>query len=608
VSDPFWRMGVWAGVRTAVAELRGGPPGPLDRVRAEQVAGLYRTGPLGIAGALVAAVVLTAALAQAGALGIRATLAFDGAVAVIAGVHLALCYRYRRLAPPADRWRPWARRFALASLAEGLFWGTISVSLTGRASLDEQLLVMLVTSAVGSGAVAAFGNLLSAFFAIFLPAILPFLVWCALRVDLLHGTLAVLTLIYIVAFAALAQRINAELVETLGVRFANLDLAVGLRRQKELAEQASQAKTRFLAAASHDLRQPLHALAMFAGALREAAALDDIRRLAEHIDASIGVMDLLLGALLDISRLDAGVVEVHPRAFVIQPMLERLLREHSGAAEARGLRLRLRTVAATVQTDPVLLERMLRNLLNNALRYTDRGGVLVAARRRGPNLLLQVIDTGRGIPAAEQERVFEEFYQLSNPERDRAKGLGLGLAIVRRMGGLLGCPVALRSVPGRGSVFSVLVPLAAAVPAEPAPLAPPPPAVRGALILVIDDDAAALTAVSVALRQWGHEVVTAATPAEMLERTARLRAVPDLLICDYRLPGETDGIRAIQALRGEFNEDIPAMLITGDTAPDRLREAQDSGILLLHKPVAYGRLRAAIGNLLRPRMAEGVEG
>ncbi len=603
VSDPFWRIDLRQGVRGALAELRSAPPGPLDRVRGEQVAGLYRTAPLGITGALIAGAILTAVLAQLGAIGIGQALGYDAAIAAIAGTHLALCYRYRQRAPPPERWQPWARWFAVASLAEGLFWGTISVGLSGRATLDEQLLVMLVTSAVASGAVAAFGSVLSAFFAIFLPAILPFLIWCALQPDLLHGTLAVLTLIYIVAFAALAQRLNADLVETLRVRFANLDLAESLRRQKDVAEQASQAKTRFLAAASHDLRQPLHALSMFSGALREAVELDDIRRLGEHIDASIGVMDALLGALLDVSRLDAGVVQVHPCGFAIGPMLERLRREHMPDAEARGLRLIVRASGAFVHTDPVLLERMLRNLLNNALRYTERGGVLVGARRRGARLLVQVVDTGRGIPPAEQERVFEEFYQLANPERDRAKGLGLGLAIVRRMGALLGCAVTLRSVPGRGSVFSVTVPLAASVPA-PVTIEEATRVVRGALVLVVDDDAAALTAISVALRQWGHEVVTAATPTEMLERAATLRAVPDLLICDYRLPGEIDGLRAVQVLRGEFNEDIPALLITGDTAPDRLREAQDSGILLLHKPVAYGRLRAAIGNVLRAKVEQ----
>ncbi len=595
-------MGAWEGVRTALAELRGGAVTPFDRIRAEQVAGLYRTGPIGVAGALIAAVILTAVLVQVGAVDVGTALGLDCSVTVIAGAHVALCRRYRRLAPPPEQWRRWARRFAAASLAEGLFWGSLSVGLPGHARLEDQLLIMLVTSAVVSGAAAAFGNLLSAFYAIFLPAIAPFLIQNAMHRDLLHGALALLALVYILAFSALAQRLNAELIAMLHMRFANLDLAENLRQQKELAEQANQAKTRFLAAASHDLRQPLHALAMFAGALREAEAPEDMRRIAEHIDASIGVMRLLLGALLDISRLDAGAVEVHPQTFAIQPMLERLAREHVADAEAYRLSLRVRPSAACVRSDPVLLERMLRNLLGNALRYTARGGVLVGARRRGAHLLLQVADTGRGIPLAEQERVFEEFYQLANPERDRTKGLGLGLAIVRRMGSLLGCPVTLRSVPGRGSVFTIAVPLALPVPAEPVPLHARAPSItlpHGGLILVTDDNAAALTAICVALQQWGHEVVAAATYDELLKHVAELRSVPDLLICDYRLPGPTDGIRAVHLLRAEFNEEIPALLITGDTAPDRLREARDSGILLLHKPVAFSRLRAAVGNMLR---------
>lgn len=594
-------MGVWEGLRTALAELYGSADTPCDRIRAEQVAGLYRTGPIGVIGALIAAVILTAVLVQVGAVDIGTALGLDGTIAAIAGGHVALCRRYRRQVPPPGQWRRWARSFALASFAEGLFWGGLSVGLPGHARLEDQLLIMMVIAAVAAGAVAAFGNLLSAFHAILLPAILPFLIQNIIHPGPLHGGLALLALVYILAFSALAQRWNAELVAMLKMRFANLDIAEDFRRQKELAEQANQAKTRFLAAASHDLRQPLHALAMFAGALREAEAPEDMRRIAEHIDASVGVMGLLLGALLDISQLDAGVVEVNPRRFAIQPMLERLVREYAADAEANHLCLRVRPSTAFVRTDPVLLERMLRNLLGNALRYTARGGVLVGTRCRGTRLLLQVVDTGHGIPPAEQERVFEEFYQLGNPERDRAKGLGLGLAIVRRMGNLLDCPVTLRSVAGRGSVFTVSVPRALSVPADPVPPhaeASPIPLPRGGLILVIDDDAAALTAICVALQQWGHEVVAAATHDEILKRVAGLRSVPDLLICDYRLPGPTDGIRAIHLLRAEFNEDIPAMLITGDTAPDRLREARDSGILLLHKPVVFSRLRAAVGNML----------
>ena len=266
-----------------------------------------------------------------------------------------------------------------------------------------------------------------------------------------------------------------------------------------------------------------------------------------------------------------------------------------------GLRLVLRPCSAIVRTDPVLIERILRNLVSNAVRYTERGRVVVGCRRHN-GLRVEVWDTGRGIPFEKQQQVFEEFYQLGNSERDRVKGLGLGLAIVDRLAKLLDCPLTLRSELGKGSVFKIGLPLAdkqrlrAATAAE----ALERPAPRG-LILVIDDDAAIQRAMHSLLSSWGHEAIVAGSCAEMLERIATSPVRPDLIICDYRLRDGENGIAVIERLQSEYNEDIPAVLITGDTAPDRLKEAQESGLILLHKPVANGKLRAAVGNLMHAR-------
>ncbi len=244
----------------------------------------------------------------------------------------------------------------------------------------------------------------------------------------------------------------------------------------------------------------------------------------------------------------------------------------------------------------MLLERILRNLVSNAVNYTDSGGVLIGCRA-GDALRIEVWDTGRGIPAQQVQQVFEEFYQIDNPERDRSKGLGLGLAIVRRLVDLLGHRLDIASVVGRGSRFSIEVPMA-----EPSAAAPPAPICIGAprgLILVIDDEAMIQEGMRKLLQGWGHSVLCGGSGDEMLAILDRNPALPDVIICDYRLRGEETGIEVIDRLRARFGRDIPAMLITGDTAPDRLEEVSRSGFLLLHKPVAHGRLRAAIGNLMR---------
>jgi CheY-like chemotaxis protein len=312
-------------------------------------------------------------------------------------------------------------------------------------------------------------------------------------------------------------------------------------------------------------------------------------------------MDNLFSALLDISRLDAGVVEVHPKAFLIQPLLDRICRDHAEEADLKGIGLVCMRSGAVVHADPVLVERILRNLISNAVRYTDHGRVVIGCRRAAA-LRVEVWDTGPGIAPHQEERIFQEYFQLANPERDREKGLGLGLAIVRRLTDLLGYELKLRSRLGRGSCFSVAIPLvhdgAASFGHADEPLAL---TLAHGLVLVIDDEIAIREAMAALLTGWGHEVVTAGSGAEVLAQIDGGLVRPDLIICDYRLRSGETGIEVIEALRSEYNGTVPAMLITGDTAPDRLAEASASGLLLLHKPVPNGKLRAAVANLMQGR-------
>jgi signal transduction histidine kinase/CheY-like chemotaxis protein len=576
-----------------------------DRIRAEQIRMIYRTGPVGVLGAAVTAFVLAGALQFIGASSLLGTVLWLACLVLVVAGHLALCQRFWRAAPADAAWRPWASSFVAFSVAEGAIWGVASAALTTPGRLDQHLLVLLAGSSVASGALAVFGTYLPAFYALLFPFAVPYAIASLVGRAPFDHALATLIPIYIVAFAVLALRINANLIEILRLRFENQDLVRELRVQKEAAEQANVAKSSFLAAASHDLRQPVHALGLLVGALQGHAMNDEMRRLVEHIGGSVTAMDGLFNSLLDISRLDAGVVETHIEDFPIQPLLARVCDDYVAEAEAKGLRLVWRACSAIVRTDPILMERILRNLVSNAVRYTDHGRIVVGCRRHN-GLRVEVWDTGRGIPLDQQRQVVREFYQLANIERDRAKGLGLGLAIVDRLAKLLECPLTLRSESGKGSVFRIVVPLAEKqLPGAPPASEAPDAGMPHGLILVIDDDAVIQGAMNSLLSSWGHDVVVAGSCAEMLERIATSFRRPDLIICDYRLRDGENGIDVIKRLQSEYNDDIPAVLITGDTAPDRLKDAQESGLILLHKPVANIKLRATVGNLMRaPRVDE----
>ena len=327
----------------------------------------------------------------------------------------------------------------------------------------------------------------------------------------------------------------------------------------------------------------------------------------DHIDTSVQAMGGLFNGLLDISRLDAGVVEVNAETFALQPLLERICRDHAAEAAAKGIQLTLQATDATVFSDPLLVERVVRNIVANAIASTQAGGVLVRGRKRGSSLLVQVWDTGPGIPGPERARIFQEFYQVGNPERDRTRGVGLGLAIVRRLTALLGHPLLLRTRVGRGSLFSLRLPFSDAplsAARRPSEVLAESTGQQTALILVVDDEAPIQLAMKNLLEGWGYQAVIAGSCDELLEKLASCPDRPDLIICDYRLRAHENGIHVIERLRSEYNDDeIPGMLITGDTAPDRLKEAQDSGLLLLHKPVNNSRLRTAITHLVMAHQA-----
>lgn len=564
----------------------------------EQARILYRQAPSGVIFAGTAAWVVASVFAATGRIIPAVALGWMGMMAGCVLFHLWLCYKFARTTNPEPQ--RWIWRFTVAAGLEGLTWACGAVLLSGAASYDQVLIAALLSTAMASGAAYVFSTDLRPFRAFFYPVMSPYVVIFLVHPHPLSWLLEIMVWIYLLCIPALAAGANRQLMEALRLRFANQELAEDLRRQKELADEANVAKSRFLASASHDLRQPVHALGLFIGALRPRRMDAEARRLVDRIASSVDAMDDLFAALLDISKLDAGAMQPEFQSVAIGPLLSRIARDYMPEADAKGIALRVMPCALYVCADPVLLERMIRNILSNGVRHTSSGRVLIGVRRRGPRL--EVRDTGPGIPLAEQERIFDEFYQINNPERDRTKGLGLGLAIVRRIAALTGATVTVRSRPGIGSCFTLS--LRAADAASPMPRdAISLPAANIGLILVIDDEAEIRVAMASLLTSWGFRVIVAGSMSEMLDSVAAGGEAPVLIICVYRLRGEADGIGAITGLRAHFGREIPAMLITGDTAPDRIANARASGFVLLHKPVQASRLRAAITNLIRTGQA-----
>lgn len=388
------------------------------------------------------------------------------------------------------------------------------------------------------------------------------------------------------------------LVESYNIRLQREALNAQLQKALADTESASRSKTRFLASASHDLRQPVHALSLFSGSLRLRPLDARTAVIATQIDKSVQSVVTLLDGLLDISRLDAGVVERTMRTVDLRPMLQQLHEECSQQLAGRDLEFTLDCDAPVwVRTDPLLVLRVLRNLLSNAFKYTERGIIELAAQRVGGECILRVRDTGRGIPEAEHERVFEEFYQLHNPERDRSQGLGLGLAIVRRLAALLEVELALRSTPGIGTEVSMVIagiehPAQVASAAEASAAA----AEESLKVLVVDDEESIRIGMTTLLEGLGYRVQAEASTEDAVATACHFH--PAIVLADLRLRGEDNGMRAIAALRAMW-PGLPALLISGDTAPERLREAHAAGIEMLHKPVSSTLLRDSIDKAVR---------
>jgi signal transduction histidine kinase/ActR/RegA family two-component response regulator len=486
---------------------------------------------------------------------------------------------------------------------DAVAWGALAWVALGNTDMAGSIMVIAVLAAIAGGSMSSLAPVWSVF-VVFCAFELATLVWkLVLLQDPTYSALAIAGAMYIAALLGQARNGSLSAKASIRLRFENLALIEQLKVESEnaraahkAAEAANLAKSKFLAAASHDLRQPIHAQGLFLEVLSKSPLSPRQREVLDKASDASQASAEMLNTLLDFSRIEAGAMEPYVRTFYLQPLLHKIERELAQQADAKALIYRSRETHLAVQSDPALLELILRNLVSNAIRYTQRGGILISCRKRGRQVLVEVWDTGVGIDAAQQEEIFLEFHQLGNPERDRQKGLGLGLAIAKGMADTLGHALTLRSVPNRGSSFKLRIPIAESAVFEEfntaSPIVNKPLELR---ILFVDDDEAVREGMQALLETWGCACQTADSMEEALELA---RATPpQLVISDFRLRGSQTGADAIAMLRGELGQDLPAFLITGDTAPQRLREALSSNIPLLHKPVPMAQLHAMLLSL-----------
>jgi signal transduction histidine kinase len=584
-------------------------PGHVDHMRA-----LYVQTPATLGGYLLAVLVMTGLFA-----GLAPPVKLWGWVsawAVLWLLRLAHYLRYRRQRSTADEATllAWRGSWRVLVLLQGSLWGLAVWLFWGLGTPYQQIALILVVYSVCASSVQLLATQAWVFLGFISLVLTPTVVRIAS--DTSQPGALVLAIIVTVLFCAtvlMARTYGSALGQAIWLKSRTDELAGQLRVEKleaeearRAAEAANRAKTQFFAAASHDLRQPLHAMGLFAEALRSKSRDPEVAALVNSINESVDALEGLFGELLDITRIDTGGVEVNPAPVRLKELFARLRLHFEPVAFEKGLMLSFRGEQHVAHADPVLLERVLRNLVSNAIRYTDDGGVLVSCRLRQDGLLLQVWDSGIGISEASLPRIWDEFFQAQSNrplEAHQRKGLGLGLAIVKRLAGLMQAPIDVRSRLGHGTVFSLTVPTGKA-PRERVEAVPGGSAAKMALgltlqgraIVVVEDETAVREGLVVLLQAWGASV-TAFDSVEALQAwlAAGTGAPPDLVLVDYRLPMGRTGIDALVAMRAHWaGQRLPAIVITGSSLGGHEDEAVTHDYHLLIKPVLPAKLRAMI--------------
>ena len=518
-----------------------------------------------------------------------------------AGMFLT-AWHYRRRPPQAAEARRSIDRLVALKSVQGSGWGVYAVASIPTASLEMQVLVTVMIFGVCAGSAIVNTPAFRAVMPFNLAATLPTIASFFFLGTANGFALAIGSIVGLVTTLIAARQWEGTIVSAMRTRFENLELVEELTVQKAVAEAANRQKSRFLAAASHDLRQPLHALNLFLEVARNTADRTERQAIYARVESAANSLTTLFDGLMELSRLEGGALEPQRQPMRLAPLLEKLGAEFRTEAQAKSLEFRLRSRDMVVETDPVLLEQILRNILTNAVRYTHTGGILLGVRRRRGAALIEVWDTGIGISAEQQPRIFEEFYQVGNPQRDRRNGVGLGLAIVNRAAALLDHPVEVSSTPGRGTRFRVTLPQATGTwPAQDLheSVIDIQAAIAGVTVGVIDDEGEVAAAVAGVLRLSGCIVYSAADCASLRRQLREADATPDVILSDYRLTGGQTGVDAIRELRAQYGADLPALIVSGDGSGLARADLGDLRVNVLRKPVPAALLRQQLAELLR---------
>ncbi len=517
-------------------------------------------------------------------------------------IGLLVVRAYKRRKPSSAEAPQWGRYYTYVSFATGVIWGGASWLFFVPDSTPLQVFILVVVVVLSIRSISFHAYWIESYYALLVPTFLLMILGLLLARQVAYQGLIINLIMGVLILVHVAQNARDEALASIRLRFENLDLVKQLRAEKEKAETANHDKTRFLASASHDLRQPVQALTLFTHALRQQLHETKAIALLDDMGRSIEALNQLLVSLLDISKLDADIIQPDITHFDLQNLIEVLRTEYAPQAEVKGIAFTIKAEGdLVVYSDRTLLETILRNLISNALRYTNQGSIEVQFKQHLGAVWAAVCDTGIGIASDQHENIFREFYQVTNPERDRSKGLGLGLAIVKRLVALLHHRIELESQLGQGSCFTLILAEGDRVAILHPEMQSPYLGLRdieGLRVVVIDDEVAVREGMRAVLEGWGCETVLAGSVEEALGKLEHHEA-PHAIISDYRLREGKTGAQAIEMLRRKFGITIPAIIVTGDTDPERLREAQASGNALMHKPVRPAKLRAYLRSVQR---------
>ncbi len=497
----------------------------------------------------------------------------------------------------------WLKLYVVASFVSGISWGILLLQVVNPVTGNEVLLLSFILTGMIAGALLPLSCYLPAYFLFSIPMLTPFAINMFSFGDTEFTSTGFLVMTFLISMMGFSMLVNRNILDTIKLRISNVDLLDDLKTQKELADIANSDKSRFLAATSHDLRQPLYALDLYLGALKTELLYPKQFELLDKVQVSSKTLGDLLNALMDVSKLDSGGVEVNPKYFDLMSVLVAICIEYEQQAKKKGINIKADLDKAVVNTDPLLLGRILRNLISNAVNHNENCCLTISTTLLNEQVKVDISDTGKGITALELDNIFSEFYQLDNPERDRNKGLGLGLAIVKRLSDLLDVPVTIKSEVDKGTQFSLSLDLATDKRKTPRfkkidsvgnlDLA-------GLFIIVIDDEKTVRDATKMLLRSWGCEVLSVSSQFELM---TTLRQddypTPDLIISDYRLRDKKNGLDAARAVNDYFKVKIPVLIVTGDSSEKIVSEITASNYTLVLKPVSSQTLRRKIAIMLK---------